>query len=159
MNGEPPSTLYAPLGFLAAATGLRPYRSFDGTTNWSMIWTGIMPGNYNAVSTKVRVWGTMSAGNAGTKVIKLEAQFERCESGVVLGAAGNDFAAAQSSETTVNNTAGTEFICDVSFTAGAQMDSVVAGDLFRLRVVRNNTTSGTNATGAFRMLAAAVIIA
>lgn len=154
-NAEPPATLYAPLGFLVAASGLRPYLSFDGTTDWNTIFSAVMPPSYTGRGISVTTWVTMSGNNSGTKKLKMAYAFERDEVGVALGAGGNDFAAAQAVEGTVDNTGGNLFQPAISF-LNSQVDSVAAGDYFRFRATRNNATAGTNATGAARVLAIAL---
>lgn len=156
-NGEPPTANYTPLAWLVAATGLRPFRSFDGTTDQSCIYTAVMPPSYSGRGATAKAWLGMSGANTGTKIVKLGGQFERDEAGVDLRAGGNDFAGAQTSETTVDNSTNFLFTATIGFTNGAQMDSVVAGDLFRFRIVRNNAgTTGTNATGAANLFALAI---
>jgi hypothetical protein len=153
-QNEPPTTNPATFTAVAAATGLRPYLEFDGTTDETAIMTGVLR-NYRGGGVTVSFKGTMDGANTGTKVVKLAAAFELVQSGDVLGAGGNDFASSQTVEIVVNNTAGTMFEGTIAFSNGAQMDSVVTGSLFRFKITRNNSgLSGTNATGRYRMLAA-----
>lgn len=148
---EPPATNPATFGALTAATGQRPYLEFDGTTNETAIMSSVLR-SYRGGNLQFTVYATMDTANTGTKVVKVTLAVERLVSGDVLGAGGNDFAAAQSVEITVNNTAGTLFTGTLSLTS-SQIDGLLSGELFRLKVVRDNATTGTNATGRLRILA------
>jgi len=56
----------------------------------------------------------------------------------------DSFAAMQDIGVTANGTSGIEVVGSITFTDGAQMDSIVAGDLFRLKIRRD--ADGTNGT-------------
>jgi hypothetical protein len=153
-QNEPPAANPATFTLITAATGQRALLEFDGSTDETGIMSGVLR-NYRGGGVTVTFKGTMDSTNTGTKVVKLAASFELVQSADVLGAGGNDFASAQTAEIVVNNTIGTMFEGTITFTDGAQMDSVTTGKLFRFKITRNNTgLSGTNATGRYRMLAA-----
>jgi hypothetical protein len=153
-QNEPPLTDPATFTTIVAATGSRPLLEFDGTTDESGVMSGILR-NYRGGGVTVTFRGTMDTANAGTKVVKLACSFEKVQSGDVLGAGGNDFAAAETVEITVNNTAGTMFEGTLAFTNGAQMDSLVTGNSFRFKITRNNAgLAGTNATGRYQLMVA-----
>ena len=61
----------------------------------------------------------------------------------------DSFAADQGGSITANGTSGISSNTDIAFTSGAQMDSLAAGEPFRLRVTRDGdgTTGTDNATG------------
>lgn len=106
---------------------------FDASSNESAIFQTIMPQRYDGGGVTVRLRLSMSSATSGD--VDVDAAFE-LQTGQAVTADG--FAAVQSTDnTTVPGTAGTEFEVTISFTDGAQMDSVGAGDLFRLKITRD----------------------
>jgi len=114
---------------------------FDGSTNEDATFQDVMPQRYAGSGVEVRLRVSMSSATSGD--VDLDAAFE-LQSGQVITSSG--FASVQSTDnTSVPGTAGTEFEVVISFTDGAQMDSVDAGDLYRLRITRDaasDTASG-----------------
>ena len=117
---------------------------FDTTTQEACYFTGVMPQAYSN-ATGVTVYASWAASSATTGTIGWDVSFER------LGSASQDldadgFATAQTiTAATVDATSGNVSTTSVAVTKGANMDSVVAGDLFRLRIrrdVANDTASG-----------------
>lgn len=106
---------------------------FDASTNESVVFQSVMPQRYDGGGVTVRLRLSMSSATSGD--VDVDAAFE-LQTGQAVTADG--FAAVQSTDnTTVPGTAGTEFEVTISFTDGAQMDSVGAGDLFRLKITRD----------------------
>lgn len=155
-HAELPATNYATLDAIAAATGSRPCLDFDSATDESAIFTGTMPNNYSAATgVTVKIKFSMDSANTGTKNVVWDVAFERCEDAVALGPAGNDFAAVNSVTAVVDNTANNLEVSTgvVTFTAGADMDSVVAGDVFRLKLTRDANNVSDDATGDAQVIA------
>lgn len=127
---EPPSSNYAPFSLRNG----HPILQFDDTTAYSAIFTAVMPQNYsNATGVTVYVTATAIA-TSGTMGWTVE--FERMDSGTDLDS--DSFASAQTiTATTVPATSGAPLTLNVAVTKGANMDSVVAGDSFRIRVTRD----------------------
>jgi hypothetical protein len=116
---------------------------FDTTTGETVYFTGIMPRNYAGGGVTVYLHWAASSATSGT--IGWLVAFER------MGDGGTDIDAdsfASDATVTAETVDGTSGIMDVSNAAianGADMDSVVAGDTFRLRVTRdvaNDTATG-----------------
>lgn len=128
---EPPSSNYATLDLRNG----HPVLDFDPTTNESAIFTGIMPQHYAGGGVTVYLHYAMTSAVADT--VDWDVEFE------LIGDADQDidsdgFAAANSVDnTTVPATSGHVDVVSVAFTDGADMDSVLAGDAFRLRVTRD----------------------
>ena len=158
-HAELPSSNYATLDAITAATGLRPVLDFDSATDETAIFTGTMPNNYSAATgVTVKIKFAMDTTNTGTKNVVWDAAFERCEDAVALGAAGNDFAAVNSVTAVVDNTANNleASTGTITFTAGADMDSVVSGDVFRLKITRDANNGSDDATGDAQVIAVEV---
>jgi hypothetical protein len=116
---------------------------FDASTNESAVFQYIMPQAYSGGGVTVYIHYAMSS--ATTNTIDWDVAFER------IGDQQQDmdsdgFAAANSVDnTTVPGTSGLVDIVSVAFTDGADMDSVAAGEGFRLKVTRD--AASDDATG------------
>jgi hypothetical protein len=137
-QNEPPSSNYATLGL----RNLHPVLQFDDTTAESAIFTALMPQNYsNSIGVTVYVTG---AAVAITGTMGWTVEFERMDSAMDVDSDG--FASAQTiTATTVPGTAGQALVLNVAVTKGPNMDSIVAGDMFRIRIKRdvaNDTATG-----------------
>lgn len=129
-NNEPPAAAYATLDL----RNYHPVLDFDAAADESAVFTAIMPRNYAGGGVTVYLhW--VSTDTTDTNHCFWDAAFERI-SGQDTDADG--FAAVQSNDTThPNATSGIETVTEIPFTNGAQMDSVVAGDIFRLKITRD----------------------
>lgn len=130
-DNEPPSTNYASLSM---RNGLHPMLEFDQTTGESAIFSAIMPQNY-ANTTGVTVYVTaMAVPTTGTMGWLL--LLERMDAGTDLDS-DSFVSSATVTATTVPGTSGQPLTLNAAITKGANMDSIVAGDLFRLKVTRD----------------------
>lgn len=123
---------------------------FDTTTGETAYFTGVMPQNYSD-ATGVTVFLHWAASSATSGTVGWLIAFER------MGDGGTDidadsFAGDQTvTAETVDGTSGIMDVSSVAVTKGANMDSVVAGDTFRLRVTRD--VGGDSATGDAELIA------
>ena len=133
---EPPTTNYATLD----CRNQHPCLDYDGASNEDSVFTAVMPQAYDGGGVKVYLMWT-NDGTAGD--VDWDAAFERiADGGQDIDADG--FAAVQSADNTpVPGVSGVSEYTFITFTDGAQMDSVAAGDLFRLKVTRD-AVSDTN---------------
>ena len=130
-NNESPIVSYATFD----ARNNRLVLDFDGNTNESAIFTGILPKQYSGNGVTVYIHYAMSTDISGT--VEWEVQFERIGDGV-LDIDSDSFATAQSTGlVTVPGTSGHVDIASIAFTDGAQMDALVAGEAFRIKVTRD----------------------
>lgn len=112
-----------------------PVLDFDAATNESIVFSGVMPQHYAAGGVTVYLHYAMSTATSGD--VDWDVAFER------VGDQQQDidadsFATVQSVDnTTVPATSGFVDVVSVAFTTGAQMDSVAAGEKFRLKVTRD----------------------
>jgi hypothetical protein len=133
---EPPTSTYATLDF----RNVHPVLDFDGATNESAVFSGVMPQHYGGGGVTVYIHYS-SDGTSGDA--DWDVAFERIGD-QQLDVDGDSFAAANSiNNTTVPGTSGNVDVVSVAFTDGADMDSVAAGELFRIKVTRDaaNDTS------------------
>lgn len=119
--------------------GSHPVLDFDATTNESTVFSDVMPSNY-AGTTGVTVYIHYAMSSAEADTVDWDVAFER------IGDQQQDldsdgFAAVNSVDnTTVPGTSGLVDIVNVTFTDGADMDSVAVGEGFRLKVTRDATS-------------------
>lgn len=107
------------------------------------VFSSIFPRNYSGLGLTVLLHYAMTSAVAND--VKLETAFERI--GEVLDIDGDSFAAAQDTgDIVVLGTSGLVDIISTVHTHGAQIDSLVAGEGFRLKIKRVAVV-GTDATG------------
>lgn len=128
---EPPASNFATLDL----RNQHPVLDFDPVTNESAVFSGVMPRHYAGGGVTVYLHYAMKTTAANT--IDWDVAFERIgDQQQDLDADG--FAAVQSvDDSTVPGTSGLVDIVSVTFTDGAQMDSVAVGEGFRLKVTRD----------------------
>lgn len=145
-NNEPPATNYATLDIRNAHVVL----DFNDTTNEDAVFSGVMPQSYSA-ATGVTVYLHYSMTSAVALTVDWDVSFERIGD-QQLDIDADSFAAVQSVDnTTVPATSGNVDVVSVAFTGGAQMDSVVAGEAFRMKITRDAVSD--DATGDAELLA------
>ncbi len=131
LNNEPPATNFATLD----TRNGHPVLDFDATTNEIAVFSGVMPRNYGGGGVTVSLHYALSSAVTGNT--DWDVAFER------IGDQQQDidsdgFAAVNSVDnTTVPGTSGNVDIVTVTFTDGADMDSVAVGEGFRLKVTRD----------------------
>ena len=124
---EPPATNFATLDLR------NEHPVLDFALNEIAIFSSIFPRNYSGLGLTVLLHYAMSVDVADD--IKLEISFERI--GEVLDIDGDSFAAAQDTgDIVVPGTCGLVNIISTVHTDGAQIDGLLAGEGFRLKVER-----------------------
>lgn len=141
---EPPSSNFATVD----TRNGHPVLDFDATTQESAIWTCIMPRHYGGGG--ITVYITWAATSATSGTIGWDVALERIGDGSQdIDADG--FASAQTvTAVTVPATSGNTDITNVAITDGANMDSVAAGEAFRIRIRRD--VANDDATGDAEIL-------
>ena len=138
-SNEPPTSNYATVDTRNGHLVL----DFDTTTQEAAIFTGIMPRNYAGGGVTVYIHAMLSSATSGT--LGWDVSFERM-SDATTDLDADSFATAQTvTAATVPGTSGIVLVLNVAITDGANMDSVAAGESFRLRIrrdVSNDTASG-----------------
>lgn len=145
LGNEPPASNYATLDIRNA----HPCLDFDDTTDETAQWTDVLPRNYAGGGVTVTLFWAASTATTGNVV--WDAQFERLEDeGTDIDA--DSFAAVQSATAAAPGTSGAVQYTTIAFTHGAQMDSVAAGELFRVRVSRDANNGADTMTGDAELL-------
>lgn len=130
----------------AASLDLRnnhPVLDFDASTNEDAVFRAVMPQSYAGGGVTVYLHYAMSSATSGD--IDWDVSFERIGD-QQLDIDADSFAAVNSVDnTTVPATSGNVDVVSVTFTNGADMDSVAAGEGFRIKVTRD--AASDTATG------------
>lgn len=143
---EPPSTNYATYGVRNG----HPYLAFTSAGSLAAIWTDILPRQYSGNGLSVVVNYVTASATTGT------AQFTVAVEADAAGGQDIDsdgFATAQTATAaTVPAATGVIGAFTVPLTSGANMDSAVAGDTIRIRILRGTDT----ATGDLQIISVEV---
>jgi hypothetical protein len=138
LANEPPAAAYATLD----AIDVRPVLDFDTTTDEEAVFTGIMPRNYAGGGITVNIhWCGDTDHNAATYVC-WNVAIERIEA--AHDTAADAFTAFNFVKNHPNDTVRYMVVSAVTFTDGADMDSVAVGNYFRIKIRRD--ADGTNDT-------------
>lgn len=130
-ENEPPSTNFATID----TRNSHPVLDFDAATNESAVFSGIMPSYYGGGGVTVYIHYAMTSATSGD--IDWDVAFERIGD-QQLDIDSDSFAAVNSVDnTTVPGTSGNVDVVSIAFTDGADMDSVAAGEGFRLKITRD----------------------
>jgi hypothetical protein len=145
LHNQPPASDYATIDTRNGHLVL----DFDGVTNESAVFAAVLPPGYGGGGLTVELHYAMTTATSGD--IDWDAALER------IGDQQQDldsdgFAAAKSvNNTTVPASAGLVDVVSIGFSDGAEMDSLAAGEAFRLRVTRD--AASDTATGDAELLA------
>lgn len=138
-DNEPPASNFATLDL----RNNHPVLDFDDTTNEDAVFSFVMPQNYAGGGLTVRIGYSMTSATTGD--VDIDAAIERIGD-QQLDVDADSFAAANSVDnTTVPGTSGNVDVVEITFTDGADMDSLAAGELGRIKITRDaasDTASG-----------------
>lgn len=136
---EPPAANYATLD----TRNNRPVLDFDTTTQETAIFSSVLPATYGGNGLTVDVY--FAAATATTGTIGWDAAIERIDASS-LDTDTDSFAAAKTiTAVTVPGTSGQILKSSVAFSSGSEMDGLLAGEAFRLRIRRD--VANDNAAG------------
>lgn len=146
-DNEPPSSNFATFDTRNNVSVL----DFDDTTDESAVFGGVMPRNYAGGGITVTVGWMATSATTGT--ISLDVAFMS----VTDDADDLDtkaFASANNANPTTASATGEVDYATVTFTDGADMDSIAAGEYFRMKVTRDadGTTSTDNLSGDMELV-------
>lgn len=137
-DNEPVSSNYA----VAGLRNFHPTLDFDDTTSWTAIFSGILPRTYGGggLTVNLHAAAVATSGTMGWLVA-----IERMDDSSLDTDADSFASDVTVTAATVPGTSGQSLLQTAVFSAGAAMDSLVAGEMFRLRIKRdvaNDTAVG-----------------
>lgn len=138
--GDPPSSNYATQDTRNSV----PVLDFDASTEETAYFLGTLPPNYSGGGLTLTVRTMATSATSGD--FKLGASIERRHS------SGDDldsdsFATEQTATSTTNGTSGIKTNTTITFSSGANMDSLAAGEDFRLKLARKAADASDTMTG------------
>ena len=147
LHGEPPASNYATLDTRNAV----PVLDFDDTTDESIVFSAFMPRHYDGGGFTVTVGWMATSATSGT--ISLDVSWMSV-SDDADDLDSKSFAAANNANPTAASASGEVDYATVTFTDGADSDSVAAGEYFRLKVTRDadGTTSTDDMAGDMELV-------
>lgn len=138
-DNEPPSSNYATLD----TRNGHPVLDFDGSTDEEAVFTGVLPRHYAGGGLTVYVHVAFTSATSGSG--RLQADIERIDASSLDIDSDSFTGTFQSAGVSAPGTSGQVVVGTITFTSGAQMDSLAAGEPFRLKIRRDaDGTSGTD---------------
>jgi hypothetical protein len=135
---EPPSSNNATLDLRNS----HPVLDFDGSTDEEAVFTGVLQSSYAGGGLTVDTYWAFTSATSGS--LRVQAAIERIDTSS-LDIDSDSFASFQSNGGSAPGTSGQVIKVTVTFTDGSQMDSLAAGEAFRLKIRRDaDGTSGTD---------------
>jgi hypothetical protein len=126
LANEPPATLYA----TSTVRNNHPTLEFDAAASWGAMFSGVLPASYGGGGLTVDlIW---MAASATTGNVVWGAAIERLNT----DQDADSFATQLTATGAANGTSGITTKTSIAFTSGAAMDSLVAGEEFRLQIQR-----------------------
>lgn len=143
---EPPSS-----GFAAFSTrNNHPTINFDAGTDESMIFKAVLPRHYSGQGVTVTLYWCALAATSGNCVWMTA--FERIAD-ETLDIDSDSFAANNSATAAAPSTSGFIQYTTIAHTDGGEMDSLAAGELFRIRVTRDADNGSDNMSSDAQLVA------
>jgi hypothetical protein len=120
-----------------------PCLDFDTSTQETAIFSGVLPADYSGAGITVHIFCSLTSATSGT--VGWDVAIERMDASS-LDIDSDSFATAQTvTAVAVPGTSGQLLKMSVNISNGANMDSLAAGEMFRLRIrrdVANDTATG-----------------
>jgi hypothetical protein len=139
LANEPPAAAYATLDTRNA----HPVLDFDGTTDEEAVFSGVLSPGYALGGLTVEIWVAFTSATSGSA--HFQAAIERMDVSSLDIDADSFVAFNESGAITAPGTSGQLIKTTVTFTDGADMDSLAAGEAFRLKIRRDaDGTGGTD---------------
>ncbi len=135
---EPTTSNYATLDL----RNNHPTLDFDGSTDEEAVFTSVLPRNYAGGGLTVTTFWAFTSATSGS--LRVQTSIERIDASS-LDIDADSFATANSAGGTAPGTSGQVIAVAVAHASGAEMDSLAAAEMFRLKVRRDaDGTSGTD---------------
>lgn len=137
-HNQPPAASFATLDLRNSHLVL----DFDGASDEEAVFAGVLSSAYAGGGVTVDTYWAFTSATSGS--LRVQAAIERIDASS-LDIDADSFAAFQSAGGTAPGTSGQVIKVTVAFTDGAQMDSLAAGEAYRLKIRRDaDGTSGTD---------------
>jgi hypothetical protein len=119
-----------------------PVLDFDGATDEEAVFTGVLSNDYGGGGLTIDTFWAFTSATSGS--LRVQTAIERIDASS-LDIDADSFASFNSAGGTAPGTSGHVIKVAVTHASGAEMDSLAAGELFRLKIRRDaDGTSGTD---------------
>lgn len=138
-QAEFPASNYATLD----SRNNHPCLDFDTTTQETVFFSGYLPADYSGAGVTVHLYCSLTSATSGT--VGWDVAFERMDASSLDIDADSFGTATTVTAATVPGTSGQLLKMSVNVSNGTNMDSLAAGEMFRLRIrrdVANDTATG-----------------
>lgn len=138
LANEPPSAAFA----TPDLRNLHVVLDFDGATDEEAVFSGVLPAHYSGGGLTINTFWSFTSATSGS--LRVQTAIERINaSGLDIDA--DSFASFNSAGGTAPATSGMVIKVTTTHATGAEMDSLAAGEAFRLKIRRDaDGTSGTD---------------
>jgi hypothetical protein len=137
-DNEPPASAFATLD----TRNVHPTLDFDGATDEEAVFSAVLPAHYAGGGLTIDTFWAFSSAVSGS--LRVQSAIERIDASS-LDIDADSFAAFNSAGGTAPGTSGQVIKVTLTHASGAEMDSLAAGDMFRLKIRRDaDGTSGTD---------------
>lgn len=138
LANEPPASSYATIDTRNSHIVL----DFDGSTDEEAVFSGVIPAHYSGGGLTINTFWSFTSATSGS--LRVQTAIERIDASS-LDIDADSFASFNSAGGTAPGTSGQVIKVTVTHASGAEMDSLSAGEAFRLKVRRDaDGTSGTD---------------
>lgn len=148
-SNEPPASAFATLD----TRNSHPVLDFDAATDESAVFRGVLHPGYANSGVNVRLIWAASTATSGNVI--WEVSFERVNAGA-LDIDADSFATAVTASAAADSVSGETTETTIAVSNGASMDSLVAGEMFRLKVTRDANHASDTMTGDAELIAIVV---
>lgn len=142
-DGQPPASNFATLDTRNSVA----VADFDAATDESLVFCGVLPRNYAGGGITISIHWAASSATSGD--CYWQSAVERANTDLD----SDSFATANSGSGTANGTSGILTTTTIAHTSGAQMDSLAAGEPFRIKINRDADNGSDNMTGDAELFA------
>lgn len=138
LNNEPPSSAFATLDTRNGHVTL----DFDGSTDEEAVFSGVLPAHYSGGGLTIDTFWSFTSATTGS--LRVQSAIERIDASS-LDIDANSFASFNSAGGSAPGTSGQVIKVTITHASGAEMDSLAAGEAFRIKIRRDaDGTSGTD---------------
>jgi hypothetical protein len=138
LSNEPPASAYATIDTRNSHIVL----DFDGSTDEEAVFSGVLPAHYAGGGLTINMFWAFTSATSGS--LRVQTSIERIDASS-LDIDADSFATANSAGGTAPGTSGQVIKVTTTHATGAEMDSLAAGEHFRVKIRRDaDGTSGTD---------------
>jgi hypothetical protein len=149
--GEAPTSNFATLD----TRNLHPTLDFDASTAESSVWTAVLPNDYSGAGVTVTIYWAATSATSGN--VMWQVAFER-DAAAGLDTDSDGFATAQAfAASAADATSGKLTKVSLNVSNGTNMNSIAAGDMFRMKITRDAANASDTMTGDAEVMRVMVV--